>query len=180
MGNKVRMIIALIIIIGVAYWSFNLVRTRSYSGSNISFDVKSGSVVVTNPGQATVPVEMQAAGRMSTFRIASPELGLNETSKREGSGRTTYHAISFDLPPGQAKIDVTRGSNVKFISSSPQRIEAVVTPMGPAGVRTTLGFAALIIGAGLYYISRLTEHRWLGVLRSKLPENLPGVKRTAT
>jgi hypothetical protein len=168
MGTKIRVITALVIIVGVAFWSFNLVRERSYSGSRLAFKVGSGSVVVTNRGQEPVPVEMRADGRTAIFRVESAELDLKESSKRQGSGRNVYHAVSFELPPGQAKIDVTRGSNVQFISSSNQRIDAVVTPMEASGVRQTLIFTGLIILASLYYISRTLQHRWIGALRRKL------------
>lgn len=168
MGNKIRVIIALVVIIGVAFWAINSVLERSYSGTRLSFKVGSGSVLVTNQGQEAAPVEMRAEGRASTFRIESAELDLREASKRQGTGRDVYHAVAFELPPGQARINVTRGSNVQFVSSGSQRIEAVVTPKDAEGVRWTLGFASVVILAALYYISRTLEHRWIGALRSKL------------
>lgn len=179
MGNKIRVIIAVAVIIGVAFWAINSVIQRSYSGTRLSFEVGSGSVVVTNRGQEPVPVEMRAEGRASTFRIESADLDLRETSKREGTGRDIYHAVSFELPPGQAQINVTRGSKVQFISNGTQRIDAVVTPMDASGVRWTLIFAGLVILAALYYISRTLEHRWIGALRSKLPAGAERPKSTA-
>ena len=180
MGNKIRVLVALAVIVGVVFWSFNLVRERSYSGSKISFKVGGGSVLVTNRGQEPIPVEMRATGRTSSFRIASTELGLQEASKRQTSGRDTYQAVTFELPPGPAQIEVTRGSNVQFISASNQRIDAVVTPMSAGSVRTTLIFTGLVILAALYYISRTLQHRWIGALRRKLPDSLQRFKRPAT
>lgn len=168
MGNKIRIIIALIVIVGIAFWSVNQVWQRSYSGSKLSFEVGSGSVVVTNRGQEAIPVEMRSEGRTTSFRIESAELGLKEASKRQGSGRDTYQGVSFDLPPGQAKIAVVRGSNVLFISDSNQRIDAIVTPMDPESVRTTFIFAGLVILAALYYISSTLRHWWIWVLWNKL------------
>jgi hypothetical protein len=178
MGKKIRVIIALVVIVGVAFWSVNLVRARNYSGSKFTFNVGSGSVVVTNRGSDPIPVEMRSDGRTASFRIESADLGLREVSKSQSSGRNTYHAISFELPPGQAKIDVTRGSNVYFVSSSNQRINAVVTPMSAGSVRTTLIVAGLVILGALYYISRTLEHRWIGVVRSKLSESVRRLKHT--
>lgn len=180
MGKKIRVIIALVIIVGVVYWSFNLVSERSYGGSKFAFKVGSGSVVVTNPGQEAIPVEMRSSGRTATFAIASAELDLRETSKRQGSAGNPYHAVSFELPPGEAQIEVTRGSNVTFVSGSNQRIDAVVTPMRAGSVRTTLIWTGVVILAALYYISRTLEHRWIGILRSKLPESIQRLKRTTT
>jgi len=180
MGKKIRMIIALVVIVGTVFWSIDLVRKRSYSGSKFVFNVGNGSVVVTNRGQEPIPVEMRSDGRTATFRIESAELGLKETSKRRSVGRHTFHAVSFELPPGRANIDVTRGSKVRFVSSSNQRIDAVVTPMSASSVRTTLVLAGLVILAALYYISRMLEHRWVGVLRGKLPAGIFRLKRTTT
>jgi hypothetical protein len=180
MGKKIRVIIALAVIIGVAFWAFNLVRERSYSGSKISFRVGSGSVLVTNRGQEPIPVAMRAAGRTASFRIDSADLGLTETSKSQRSGRDTYHEVSFELPPGQSRINVARGSNVYLYSTSDQRIDAIVTPLRIDRARTTLVWVGFIILAALYYISRTLDHRWIGVLRSKLPEGIPGSRRTAS
>lgn len=75
-------------------------RERSYSGAKINLNVGNGAVVVINPGQEAIPVEMRSSGRTATFAIASTELGLQETSKRQGSAGSPYHAVSFELPPG--------------------------------------------------------------------------------
>ncbi len=180
MGKKIRVIIAVLIMVGVMFWSFNLVRERSYSGSKMAFKVGSGSVLVTNRGQEPIPVEMRTDGRTSSFRIESAELGLKELSKRQSSGRNTYHAVTFDLPPGQARISVTRGSNVQFVSPSNQRIDAIVTPMSQGSIRTTLILAGLVVLGTLYYISRTLEHQWVNAVRSKLPDGFLGRKRPAT
>ncbi|HEX9922841.1 MAG TPA: hypothetical protein VGD99_09260, partial [Anaerolineae bacterium] len=109
----------------------------------------------------------------------SADLGLKESSKRQSSGRSTYHAVSFELPPGPAKIDLTRGSNVYFVSNSDQRIDAVVTPMQARSVRTTFIFTGLVILAALYYISHTLQHWWIWPLRSKLAKRKQQSKSTA-
>jgi hypothetical protein len=169
MGNKIRIIIAALFMVGMAIWTVERVREHSYSGSKIAFNVGSGSVVVTNRGNAPIPVSMRADGRASSFRIDSTELNLRENSKRQSSGRGAYHVVEFDLAPGRAKIEVTRGSNVLFISGTSQRIDAVVTPMSQSSARGTLVFAGLVELGALYYISGRLQHRWIGVLRNKLP-----------
>lgn len=178
MGKTIRVIIALVVILGTAYWAVNRVRERTYSGSKLDFRVGKGSVVVTNRGQELIPVEMRSAGRTSTFRVESAELDLKQTSKRQSVKGNVYHVVSIELPPGQARIDVTRGSNVRFVSESNQRIDAVVTPGTSSDTRTTLILAGVVILAALYYISRLFDHQWVGVVRSKLPLGKVSFRRT--
>jgi hypothetical protein len=169
MKRKIGIIVTLLVIVGTAYWAFNSVRQRTYNGSSLSFNVGNGHVVVNNLSSAPIPVEMRSEGRVATFRIQSAELELSEASKRQGSGRTMYQLVSFELPPGQATIDVTRGEGVQFIATGSGRIQAVVTPMEAESARFVLGFAAVVIAIALYYLSRFTEHRWLDALRNKLP-----------
>lgn len=181
MGNKIRVIVALVIIVGVAYWTFGDLRQLSYRGSDLSFAVGGGSVVVTNLEAEPIPVEMRtSAGRTSSFRITSAELGLNRvTSKREGSGSSAYQTTSFELPPGQARIDVVSGSGVHFVSTG-GRIQAVVTPMSPGDVQMRLILAGLVILAALYYISRTLQHRWIGALRDGLRSRIRRSKPAST
>lgn len=169
MGKKIRVILALIVIIGVAYWAIDGVRERSYSGSRLSFDVGGGQVLVNNLSKDPIPVEMRTQGRTSSFRIVSSELALKETSKRQGSGSNAYHAINFELPPGQALIDVSYGSGVTFAATGKGRLAATVTPMSPESARVTLGFAGIVILVALYYLSAVLEHRWFRGLIGKLP-----------
>lgn len=170
MGNKIRVFLAVVIIAATAVWAVNQVRTRTYSGAQIAFKVGSGSVVVTNRGSDAIPVEMRSPGRTALFRVESADIGLKESSKRRSGGRDAFHAVSFELPPGQAKIDVVRGANVMFVSGSRQRIDAVVTPMSRESMRTTLIFASFVILGALFYISHTLQHRWLHALRKRLAD----------
>lgn len=169
MGKKIRMVLALALVVFVSFWAFNQIRERSYSGSKIAFDVGNGSLVVNNRGQEAIPVEMRSVGRMSTFRVESREINLAETSKRQTIGGTTYQVVAFELPPGQTAIEIVRGSNVMFVSSSSQRIDATVTPMNASSTRTTVIFSGIVALAALYYISRLVNHQWIGTVRTVIP-----------
>jgi hypothetical protein len=169
MGKKIRIILALALVIFVSFWAFNQIRERDYSGSKFAFEVGNGSVVVNNRGQEAIPLEMRAVGRLATFRIESPEINLGETSKRQTIGGTTYQVVNFELPSGQATIEVVRGSNVMLISSSSQRIDATVTPMSASSTRTTLIFSGIVLLSALYYISRLVDHQWIGSVRAVIP-----------
>lgn len=178
MSSRTRVFIALMIIVGVAFCTFNLLQERRYSGSKFAFYVGSGSILVTNRGQESIPVEMRADGWIAAFAIASEEIGLEEMSKRQSNGGNTCHVVSFELPPGEAKIEVIRGSNVYFVSSSNQYIDAVVRPMRARHIRTFLIIAGLALLATPYYISHTLEHRWLGILQYKFPKYIRRLKQT--
>lgn len=180
MGKKIRIILALAVIVGVAFWAFNGVRERTYNGTKLSFEVGSGYVEVNNLSQNVIPVEMRTdPGKAASFRIASTDLDLNVASKRQGSGRKAYHAVAFDLPPGRARIDVTRGSSVQFFAMDSGRIQATVTPMSAESARVTLGLAAAVILIALYYLSAVLEHRWLRNLVGRVPRRRHAAKRAA-
>lgn len=179
MGKKIRIILALALIIFVSFWTFNQIRERSYSGSKMAFDVGNGSVIVNNRGEEAIPVEMRAVGRMATFRVVSPEINLAETSKRKTIGGVTYQVVAFELPPGQTAVEVARGSDVTFVSSSSQLIDATVTPMNASSTRTTLIFSGIVVLSALYYLSRLVEHQWIGTVRTVIPLAKLRLKRKA-
>jgi hypothetical protein len=168
MKSKIQIVIAVLIMIGAAYWGYTAVRMHNYSGSNIMFPVGDGHVIVRNTGDAPIPIEMRSGERVASFSIASTDLDLRASSKRQGSGRDAFHAVTFDLPPGQARIDVTRGSGVMMVSRDDTRIEATVTPMAASTVRWILSLSGGVILWAFYYISRVTEHRWISTLRSRM------------
>ncbi|MCC9077399.1 hypothetical protein FKZ61_014935 [Litorilinea aerophila] len=179
MKQKLKVLFAVLVIVGAAYWAFTAVWPTKYTGSKIMFPVGSGTVLVTNLGTEPIPIEMRSEGRTGTFRIESSDLGLAESAKRQGSGRDAYYTLSFDLPPGQARINVTRGSNVYLISRAETPIEAVVSPLAPGTRRAILIVCGLAIAWALYFISSVTRHRWLGNLRRKLPLGRLQPKKTA-
>lgn len=167
MKTKIQVAVAVLVMIGVAYWAFTSLGTLRYTGSSIMFPVGSGHVVIRNLGEEPIPIEMRSESRAGTFRVASAELGLAESSRRQGSGRDAYYSVTFDLPPGQTRIDLTRGSGVQLISRSDTPIEAVVTPLAASSIRWILILSGAVILYGLYYISRVTQHQWLAALRGK-------------
>jgi len=171
MKNKIKIVAAVLVMAGIAYWTFMSVWPSIYSGAGIMFPVGSGPIVVTNTGSQPIPIEMRSGERAVSFRVVSAEIGLAETAARQGSGSSAYYTVNFELPPGQTRLDVTRGNNVNLISRSETRIEAVVTPMSAGTQRNVLIMAAAAMLIGLYYISRVTQHRWIAVLRSKLTKN---------
>jgi len=168
MKTKIKVTIAVLVMIGVTYWALTSIWPRTYSGANIMFPIGSGHVVVKHAGAEPMPIEMRAENRTTIFRIASTDLGLSESAKRQGTGRDAFYAIYFDLPPGEARIDVTRGSGVQLIARGDTRVEAVVTPVAAGTIRWILIGAGAVIAWALYYISKVTEHRWVEWMRNKL------------
>lgn len=169
MKIKIGVIVAVLVIALAAFWGFDSVRQRSYEGSNLTFGVGSGSVVVNNTSDEAIPVEMRSSGRTSNFRVESSDFELNAASTRQGTGRTLFHAVSFDLPAGTSVLNITQGSGVEFISASDTALQATVTPLSSQQTQTTIIAAIVVILAALFYISNAYGHRWIGALRGQKP-----------
>jgi len=167
MKSKIQIGIAILVIVGVSYWAYTSLQTYAYTGSGIMFPVGGGHVVIRNTGDDAIPIEMRAESRTTIFRVASAELGLAESARRVGSGRDAYYAVKFDLPPGQARIDVTRGNGIQLITRSDTPVEATITPLAANTIRWILGLTAVAIVGSLYYISKALDHSWLSALRGK-------------
>jgi len=168
MKTKIKVAVALLVMIGVTYWALTSIWPRQYTGSNIMFPIGSGHVVINHAGAEAIPIEMRAESRNTIFRVASAELGLSESAKRQGTGRDAFYAVHFELPPGEARIDVTRGSGVLLITRADTPINATVTPVSVGTMRWILIGAGAVIAWALYYISKTTDHRWVESLRNKV------------
>lgn len=168
----VKIVIALLIIAGTAYWAFDSVNTRSYAGSGIEFTVGNGSSVSISH-EATEPVLLDITAS-SSFAVTSSESDLSGSGTREGSGRNVVYRHQVELPAGTTDFRVTRGSNVTFAVDG--AAEATVVPMQGDAARTTLIVAALVIIAALFYISRTLEHRWIKAI---MPKSTPSGQTAA-
>ena len=170
----VKIVIALLIIAGVAYWAFDSVNTRSYAGSAIAFTVGSGSQVsISHEAGEPAVLDMTAS---SSFAVTSTNTDLSGSGTREGSGRNVVYRHQVELPAGATDFRVTRGSNITFAFEGAPSAEAVVTPMEGDAARTTVIVAAVVILAALYYISRTLEHRWI---KAVMPKTAPGGQTAA-
>lgn len=178
MKRTIQMVIAVLVILGAGYWIYTAVTPIRYSGSNIMFPIGSGHVVIKNTGDEPMPIEMRSGERARSFRIAGTDLGITQSAKREGTGRAAYYATSFDLPPGQARIDVVSGGDVNLIARGDTRIEASVRPMAANTVRWAVALSSAAIVWALYAISSMTEHRWLSALRDKMTGSALQPKQT--
>lgn len=164
MSTKIKLAVAILVILASGYWAFDGIRTRTHIGSRLTFDVGNGYVVLNNLGKDPITAEMRSEGTSSTFRISSNELGITETSKRQGNGRMAYHVVPLEIPKGSARIDVTRGQNVQFVATSAGRMRAEVNRLSPATAQVNIRVAGIVVLLSLLYISHLYRHEWVRVL----------------
>jgi hypothetical protein len=162
-----RILIGLVVVAAVAYWGWDSTRARSYSGSELSFGVGSGTVVVNNTDDASVSAQLSARGSRGSFVIASDNPAFPTSSEREGTGGNTVNIIPLTLPSGPTEFRVTRGSNVIFTAAGDQPLEAVVHPLSESETNMTLIAAGVVILGALFYISSSTGHAWLKMLRRR-------------
>jgi hypothetical protein len=180
MKTKIQVVIAVIVMLGAAYWAYSTTRSYQYSGANIMFPVGGGHAIVLNTGDEPLEIEMRSGERSASFRVASTDLGLTESSKRQGTGRAAFHNVIFDIPPGQTRIDVTSGSDVRMIARGETRIEATVVPVSASTIQWVLILSGGVMVWALYYISSATKHRWIGSLRNRMSGGNLQPKQTTT
>ncbi len=161
-----KIVVAIVVIVGVAVWGVSSVLPHSYSGANLTFDLQSGPVTVNNLSDTSVPVQLIGTGTRS-FSVAGNIEGIGGTSTRVGSGSSSTQVFEYALPSGVSEFTVTRGSDVSFVSNTDTRLEATVQPLSETDGRTTLIVAAVVVLGALFYISRSTGHRWINSLRGK-------------
>ena len=159
-----KILAALVVLVGVTFWGVDSLRTRSYSGTDLNFDVGSGPVTVTNPSDQAIPVQLVGTGTRS-FAVSSSIDGVAGSSTREGSGRNTTQLFEFELPPGVSEINVVRGTAVNFVASADTSFAASVQPVNAEEAKSTLILAAIVIIGALFYISKATSHRWVNLIR---------------
>lgn len=158
----VKIVIALLVIAGTAYWAYDSVRQRSYSGSGLEFVVGNGNrISIAN--EAPVALDMTAS---SSFAVTSSDTELGGSGTREGSGRSAIYRHAVELPEGDTEFRVTRGSNITVALAGSGSVE--VTPMEGDAARSTIIVAIVIILGALFYLSRTLEHRWLKALMLKV------------
>lgn len=157
-----RALVALAVIVIVAYVAFDAVRLQSYSGSALTFTVPTGSVELVNDSDE--PAQIRAYAR-SLFHVARNDSEEALVATRQGSGRNALYVFEGELPPGSSELQITRGSDVTFELSSTGLLNATVTPRKSGETTTILVVAALVILGSLYYASHVTGHAWLRLIR---------------
>jgi hypothetical protein len=167
MNSKIiKVLAAFVVIIGTVFWAINSIRPRSYNGTELNFEVKSGSVLVTNSSSQSIPVQFIGTGTRA-FRVSSDIEGISGNSTREGSGRSAIQLFAFELPAGTSEFTIARGSGVTFVATAPTELEATMHPMTTSSFRAVIiGTVVVVLGA-LFYASNVMEHSWLRLLRGE-------------
>jgi len=162
--NTLKIVLAFVVIIGVVFWAVDSIRSRSYSGTDLSFDTAGGTITVTNPSDDPVAAQFIGSGSR-TLRVASTIEGVTGSSTRVGTGSTRIHQFEFELPPGTSEFTVSGGTNVRFVADTATELQATVDPMSSESRRTVLIAAAVVVFGALFYASNITGHQWFKSLR---------------
>lgn len=166
MKTYLKVFVAVVVIIAVLAWAVSSAWARSYSGTNLKFDVGGGAVTITNPDQAPVTVQLVSPGTR-VFAISSTIAGVSASSTTQGTGSKAVQLLEFAQPSGVSQFTVTRGSNVSFATNTATRLDVSVQPLTQTDAQTTVIATAVVLLGALYYISRTTGHRWIARLRSQ-------------
>jgi preprotein translocase subunit SecE len=183
--NIFKVLLVLVIAIGAIFWAAGSVRSLSYSRANLTFSVGNGSVTVTNPSNQPIPVQLVSAGSRS-FTVSSAIEGMPRSSTKQGTGTTVSQLVEFTLPPGVSEFTVVHATNVttpvNFVANTETKLEATAQPLNTNDTRTTIIVAVVVVFGALFYASRTTGHRWIGILRGQpapVPILNPVVKSAA-
>jgi preprotein translocase subunit SecE len=177
--NAFKIVLAFVVIVGVIFWAIDSIRSRSYSGVNISFDTADGLITVTNPSEEPAAAQFIDSGSR-TFRVSSTIEGVSGSSTRVGTGSTRTHQFEFELPPGTSEFTVSGGTDVRFVADTATELQATVDPMSSESRRTTLIAAAVVVFGALFYASNVTRHQWIKSLRHSVLGSRPDTSKQNT
>jgi hypothetical protein len=170
-------VLAVIVIVGAVLWAVDSLRTSTYSGSNLTFAVGDGMVVLTNPSDQAIPAQLNSTRNFTV--VSSTIEGVSGASVRQGTGSSLTNLFEFALPSGESEFRVVRSSGatgvVTFAATTAANLVATTQPLSDINYRTTLIAMVVVILVALYFLSSLSEHRWIYVLRGKaapLPQPL--------
>jgi hypothetical protein len=168
--NPLKIVLACVIVIGTIFWAMNSVRPISYSGADLTFPVGNGAITLTNPSDQPIPVQLVSTGSR-TFSVSSTIEGMPSSSTKQETGTTASQLVEFVLPPGVSELTVVRSGNTKptvnFVANTETKLEAAALPLNTNDTRTTIIIVVVVMLGALFYISRATNHRWIGILRGQ-------------
>jgi preprotein translocase subunit SecE len=162
--NIFKVLLAVVVIVGVSFWAFDSVRSRSYSGTDLGFDTAGGTIVITNLSDEPAAAQFIGTGSR-LFRVSSTieEVGGSSTRIETEGARTQQ--FGFELPPGTSEFTISRGVDVRFVADTATELQATVNPMTNESRRNALIATAVVILGALFYASNVFDHRWLNMLR---------------
>lgn len=159
-----KVIIAIVVAVGAIAWSLNSAISRSYNGTDLSFNIGRGAVVVTNTTDSAVPVSLVST-KPGTFNVISSASGVSGRSVTQGSGRSATQLYEFILPAGKTEFTVTRGSSIKFVANTEAPLKAVVKSHSSSDTTARGVVALVVVLAALFYISSTYDHMWISESR---------------
>lgn len=161
-----KIIFASLLIVAALYGAVTALRSSSYSGTSVNFNVGHGVVSLTNPSAEAVAVQILATGTR-VFRVTSENADIAGASSPVGTGAARSQLYEFLLPAGSSAFAVTGGTNPNFVANTAVAIQATVESMSETEARAVMIVASLLILGALFYISRTMEHRWISILRGQ-------------
>lgn len=177
--NVLKVALAFVAIAGVTFWAVDSVRSRSYSGTNLSIDTVGGIITITNLSDDPAAAQFTSSGSR-TFRVSSTIDEVTGSSTRVGTGSTQIHLFEFELPPGTSQFTVSGGTDVRFVADTATELQATVNPMSSESRRTTLIAAAVVVFGALFYASNVTRHQWIRSLRHGVLPSRPATSKQDT
>jgi hypothetical protein len=165
-----KVVIALLLIVAIAYFAFNAVQKETVSGTELSF-VTSGVAVVN----ATEPVSLLAVSPR-TFTLTSTDTDLGTIRPaREGSGRDLRYIVDMELGQGRTQLQVTRGADINFTLSGSETINVTLAARDDDGNRNILIGAAIASLLLLAYSGYSTRDTWMGMIRKNRSTTAPSM-----
>lgn len=161
--KTVKVIVAVVIIIGASFWVMSTIRPQYYEGTNLNFPISEGSVEVTNPSDALSVQLISSSSR--TFRVSSTSEEISGASTRQDNGSNTAQIFEFILAPGTSEFTVLSSADVTFASNTTTNLQAKVNPLSVEATRIRILALVVLIAAILFYISHLYDHLWLSAAR---------------
>ena len=177
--NTFKVVLAFVVIVGVIFWSVVSVRSRSYSGTDLSFDTAGGVIAITNPSDEPAAAQFISSGSR-TFRVSSTIDGVSGSSTRVGTGSARTQQFEFELPPGTSEFTISGGTDVSFVADTVTELQATVNPMSNESRRATLIAAAVVVFGTLFYASNVTGHQWFKSLRHRVLPSRPDTAKQDT
>jgi len=177
--NTFKVVLAFVVIVGVIFWSVVSVRSRSYSGTDLSFDTAGGVIAITNPSDEPAAAQFISSGSR-TFRVSSTIDGVSGSSTRVGTGSARTQQFEFELPPGTSEFTISGGTDVSFVADTATELQATVNPMSSESRRNTLIAAAVVVFGALFYASNVVSHQWFKSLRDRVLPSRPDTSKQDT
>jgi hypothetical protein len=160
-----KVLVALTLMVGAIALAAYSIRSKSFDGANLNFEVGSGMVTMTNPSTNPIPVKL-ANTSIRSFSVSTTIDDVPSISVRDGERPNVINLIEFELPPGVSEFTITRGSEVSFIADTTTNLEATVQA---ANISTKIQLLAVFLLGALFYMSYTTEHRWIYKLLGREP-----------